>query len=269
MKWTASFPMYDFPEVRDALDTIWRSIAWNLEQEGFNSVPPGLVHGRAVRSLWSDPTLLLSQCCGYDLVNRYAGKLVALATPQYTAPGCRGSDYCSVIVVAEDSSVAELEQLRDSVCVINGLESHSGANALRALIGPLSRKSRFFSRVRISGSHANSIVALTNREVDATCIDCVTYALLERYRPSFLTGTRRLCYTTLAPGIPYVTQNSIKESLVTQLQKALLEAFEQPRVQAACESVFIDGIEVLPAWAYERILEMEQLAAAQDYPELG
>ena len=126
MKWTASFPMYDFPEVRDALDTIWRSIAWNLEQEGFNSVPPGLVHGRAVRSLWSDPTLLLSQCCGYDLVNRYAGKLVALATPQYTAPGCRGSDYCSVIVVAEDSSVAELEQLRDSVCVINGLESPLG-----------------------------------------------------------------------------------------------------------------------------------------------
>ena len=71
------------------------------------------------------------------------------------------------------------------------------------------------------------------------------------------------------PVFPMSTQNSIKESLVTQLQKALLEAFEEPRVQAACESVFIDGIEVLPAWAYERILEMEQLAAAQDYPELG
>ncbi|MDD9983028.1 MAG: hypothetical protein OXU81_17015 [Gammaproteobacteria bacterium] len=31
--------------------------------------------------------LFFSQCCGYDLVNRYAGKLQPLATPHYGAEG--------------------------------------------------------------------------------------------------------------------------------------------------------------------------------------
>ena len=39
--------------------------------------------------------LFFSQCCGYDLVNRYAGKLQPLATPHYGAEGCEGSKYAN------------------------------------------------------------------------------------------------------------------------------------------------------------------------------
>ena len=268
MKATASLPMYDFPEVRAALGVLWKNVARRLEWEGVQGVPAALEHGRALHDLWTDPKLLLSQCCGYDIVNRYAGKLVPLATPRYTAPGCQACYYASVILVADDSQASELEHLRDSVCVVNGFESHSGANALRALVAPLNRNGRFFASVHASGTHADSIAALTNRHVDVTAIDCVTYALLERYRAPVLVGTRRLCYTARAPGIPYVTRAKTEEKVTLQLRRALLDAFEATEVQAACDTIFIDGIEVLPPSTYEQITEFERFASALGYPEL-
>ena len=268
MKLTASLPMYDFPEVRGTLDTLWNAIARRLEEQGVDGVPPDLVHGRALRELWSDPSLLLSQCCGYDVVNRYPEELIPVATPRYTAPGCQGCDYSSVVLVAESSPAAELEDLRGAVCVINGPESHSGANALRALIAPLSREGRFFSRVRISGTHLDSITALTSGRADVTAIDCVTYALLERHRSTVIMGTRALQHTVHAPGIPYVTRADRGEKLVSILRHALLGAFEEARVQAACADMFIGGIETLPPSTYQRIAEIEHHAIAQGYPEL-
>ena len=148
------------------------------------------------------------------------------------------------------------------------LESHSGANALRALVAPLSRNGRFFASVQISGTHLDSIAALTNGQADVAAIDCVTYSLLDRYRPSVLARTRQLCFTPLAPGVPYVTRAGTEEKLAMDLQRALVEAFEDAEVQAACESIFIDGIVVLPPSTYTRIAELERFAVAQGYPEL-
>ena len=265
---TASLPMYDFPEVHGVLDVIWKNIAHGLERAGVKGVPAVLQHGRAAHDLWADPELLLSQCCGADIVNRYAGKLVPLATPRYTAPGCQGCYYSSVILVAEDSPATELEHLRNSVCVVNGFESHSGMNALRALVAPLSLNGRFFSSVRTGGSHADSITVLTKRQAEVAAIDCVSYALLNRYRPSFLAGTRPLCYTARAPGIPYVTRATSAEKLVVQLRRALLESFEEAEVRAACEAIFINGIEILPPSTYQKFAELERSAVAHGYPEL-
>ena len=52
------------------------------------------------------------------------------------------------------------------------------------------------------------------------------------------------------------------------MQSALLEAFEEPEVRAAGAAAFIDGVEILPLSAYDRIIEFQRLAAAQGYPEL-
>ena len=55
---------------------------------------------------------------------------------------------------------------------------------------------------------------------------------------------------------------------IRQLRDALLEAFEEPEVRAAGAAVFIDGVEILPLSAYDRIVEFRRLAADQGYPEL-
>ena len=268
MTLSASFPMYDFEEVRGAHEILWSSVARKLQTAGLEGVPAALDRSRGVHELWTDPGLLLSQCCGADLVGRYAGTLALVATPLYSAPGCDGCLYSSVVLVAEDSRVTELSDLRGAVCVVNYPESHSGVNALRALVAPLSRRGRFFSRVVTSGSHPASVTAVARGEADVAAIDCVTYALLQRYHPSLLEETRRLCYSARAPGIPFVTRTGSDPNRIGQLQNALLDAFEEPEVRAAGAAVFIDGVEILPLSAYDRIIEFQRLAAAQGYPEL-
>lgn len=268
MTLSASFPMYDFEEVRGAHEVLWNSVARKLERAGVEGVPAALDRSRGLHELWTDPGLLLSQCCGADLVGRYAGTLALVATPLYGAPGCDGSLYSSLVLVAEDSRATELSDLRGAVCAVNYPESHSGANALRALVAPLSRRGRFFSRIVTSGSHPASVAAVARGEADVAAIDCVTYALLDRYRPSLLEGTRRLCYSARAPGIPFVTRAGSDSNRIRQLQNALLEAFEEPEVRAAGAAVFIHGVELLPPSAYERIAEFQRLAVAQGYPEL-
>ena len=47
-----------------------------------------------------------------------------------------------------------------------------------------------------------------------------------------------------------------------------MEAFDEPEVRAAGAAMFIEGVEVLPLAAYERIREFRRLAAEQGYPEL-
>ncbi len=268
MTLSASFPMYDLEEVRGAHEVLWNSVARKLQSAGVEGVPAALDRSRGVHELWTDPGLLLSQCCGADLVGRYAGTLALVATPRYSAPGCDGCLYSSVVLVAEDSRATAISDLRNAVCVVNSRESHSGANALRALVAPLSRRGRFFSRIVTSGSHPASIAAVARGEADVAAIDCITYACIERYRPSLLRGTRRLRYTAQAPGIPFVTRAGSNPDRIRHLQNALLEAFEEPEVRAAGAAVFIDGVELLPLSAYDRIVELELLAAAQGYPEL-
>ncbi len=57
----ASMPMYDLPELRMALDSLWRGFATNAHREGLGEVPKELVHGRHLDQLWNDPELWFSQ----------------------------------------------------------------------------------------------------------------------------------------------------------------------------------------------------------------
>ena len=263
-----SLPMYDLPEVRPALDALWDGLAANLRREDVPDVPDKLVHGRPLRDLWSDPDLLLSQCCGYDLVHRYAGKLRPIATPRYSAPGCRDCDYSSLVVVSRGDGARGIADLQDRICVINGPESHSGMNALRALVAPLSRQGRFFSEIKVSGAHANSLAMIAGGAADVAAIDCVTYRLLARYRPEALAGLLPICRTDSAPGIPFVTRTDIPEHLVGRMQKAILETFQDRRLEGPFRALEMVGVELLPPPAYAKITEFELHAAAHGYPRL-
>lgn len=260
--------MYDLEEVRGAHDVLWNGVARRLREAGIEGVPARLDRERGVHELWTDPGLLLSQCCGADLVGRYAGELALVATPRYSAPGCEGGRYSSVIIVGASSRATGIDDLRGAVCAINGPESHSGMNALRALVAPLNRGGRFFSRIIVTGSHPASVAAVAGGEAEVASIDCVTYALLARHRPAALEGTRALCNSDSAPGLPFVTRSGSSAARIEVLQRALVDAFEEAEVRTAAAAVFIDGVEMLAPAAYERIDEFKRLAAARGYPVL-
>ena len=258
-------PMYDMPEVRKALDSLWRGFAINAQREGLRDVPKGLVHGRPLDQLWNDPDLWFSQCCGYDLVNGYAGRLVPIAIPRYGAPECDGSDYASVIVVHEDNKVDCVLEMRGAVCVINGPDSHSGMNALRALIAPVSSRGRFFSRVKVSGTHAGSLDMIRRGEAEVAAIDCVTYALLGRYRPDALSGIRKLGRTYWAPGIPYVTRATLAEDTIDRIRAAVFRTFADPGLATVRQALLLQGVDEIHLSEYKRIKWFQKLSAEHEF----
>jgi len=265
----ASMPMYDMPEVRSTLDSLWKDMARNLRLEGISDVPGKLAHGRRLGNLWGNPALFISQCCGYDLVNRYAGTLVPIATPHYGAPGCKGYDYSSVVIVHEDCNSDDVLKMRGAVCVVNGLESYSGMGALRDLVAPSSLQGRFFSDVKISGSHAASIDMVCNRVADVAAIDCVTYALIDWFRPDAVKGIRILGRTYRAPGIPYVMRACENQDRLARMRSAIVRTFSNPALNDVRRALYLQDIEVPGPMAYQRITKLELKSAKHGYPRLA
>lgn len=264
----ASLPMYDLEEVRAGTDAWWAGLARALRRERVEDVPGRLTRGEPFNASWRHPDLLFSQTCGYPLIHGYADDLRPLATPCYAAPGCEGSAYSSFIVVAETSAAAALEDLRGKICAVNHADSHSGMNALRALIAPLSRNGCFFAAIKITGEHRNSLALVARGEADVAAIDCVTYALLERHHSAALAGTRKLGTTMTAPANPYVTRAGASDDLALRLRAGLERATADPDLAAARGALLITGFETVPRAAYDRIDEFERLAVTQGYPEL-
>jgi ABC-type phosphate/phosphonate transport system substrate-binding protein len=265
----ASMPMYDMPEVRGALDGLWDGFARHLRCEGVAGVPDRLVHDPPLPDLWNDPKLLFGQCCGYHLVNGYGKRLQPIATPHFDAPECEGCDYASVIVVGEDCTATDVLEMRGSVCAVNQPDSHSGMNALRALVAPASRGGRFFSRVETSGAHAASIEMVRNGDADVAAIDCVSFALLQRHRPAALVGVRKLGRTQRAPGLPYVTRSTVDADTVARMRAALLQTFADPSLASAREALLLKDIEAISLSAYRRISEFRDLAIRCGFPRLN
>ena len=245
--------MYDFPEVRHATEALWQGMTRHFRREGVAQIPLQLVHDRHLNSLWSDDRLFFSQSCGYDIVHRYKNRLQVLATPWFAAPGCSDGNYASTIVVPENSPYRNVVDMFGTVVVVNGPESHSGMNALFALVAPYSRDGKFFSEVRISGSHAASLAALKKGAANVAAVDCMTYELLRRYRPTAIDGTRPLGLTYAAPAPPYVTRSIVSTEAVARMKNALLATFADPTVAAARQTLLLAEIDTGSAAAYQRI----------------
>jgi ABC-type phosphate/phosphonate transport system substrate-binding protein len=265
----ASLPMYDLPELHAATDAWWQGLARAFRREGLVDVPDVLDRRPDYQQVLLSPDLLFSQTCGYPLTHALAGKVTLLATPLYAVEGCKAADYCSLVIVAADNPAAGIADLRGTRCAVNGPDSQSGCNALRALVAPLAEGGRFFGKVAVSGSHRASIGLVASGHADVAAIDCVTHALLSRHRPAVLAGTRVLCRTAAAPNLPYVTRAGAADDLLARLRGGLQRAMADPALTTVRDSLMLTGIAVLPLSAYDRITAMTTAAFTAGYPELA
>jgi ABC-type phosphate/phosphonate transport system substrate-binding protein len=239
----ASLPMYDLPETRDATDAYWKTIAQNY---GVNAP---LCRAGEHAAPWRNPNLLFSQTCGYPYTHEFADQLTYIATPHYDADGCDGPLYCSIIFARKRD---ELPQLQNLTAAYNSSDSMSGMLALKLVFNKfgLRRKSAsIFNTMIESGSHASSLAAVQSGKADVCAIDCVTVALLHRYRPSALLGLHEVARSPSVPGLPYVTRSGD----VQKLRDALHIAAATPHAQ----QLLIKAISVLPSNAYDEILRLE------------
>jgi ABC-type phosphate/phosphonate transport system substrate-binding protein len=260
----------ELPETRDAQDTLWSVLARHLRRQGVRDVPGHLTRTRGlpVPAIFSDSRLLIGQCCGYDVVYGFASCVKVVATPRYAAPGCEGASYCSFVLVRHDCKADSLDGLRGSVCAINSFNSHSGTNALRALVAPLAHNGRFFSEVKVSGAHMNSLALLHAGEAQVMAMDCVLYALLNQHRPSALEGIRVICWSEPVPAPPIITSAATEHDVITKFSEVLAAALSDKDAHAAKATMLLDGFEFLPLEAYSRIIDIEGAALRHGYGEL-
>lgn len=265
----ASLAMYDMPEFGAAKRDWWQGLARAMRSEGLTDVPEELDSVADLYAHWTSPDLLFSQTCGYPLTHALAGKVAVVATPGYRCEGCSGTNYSSLILVRGDDPAMCLPDLRGRAAVINAADSQSGFSALRSVVAPFAVQGRFFSKVGVSGAHAASLQWVREQRADVCAVDAVTYALAARYRPVLTEGLRVLAYSPEAPSLPYITVGGSGEERLKRLRTALFQAMERSDLAAAREALLMEGCEVLPERAYDRILEIENQAIALGYAEVA
>ncbi|CAG0957960.1 hypothetical protein PLCT2_00589 [Planctomycetaceae bacterium] len=262
-----NLPWYDLPELERETDALWAGIARHLRKEGIEA-PDRLDRNTEYDAQWREPNLLFSQACGYDVLYDHASHLTVIATPRYAARGCEGACYRSAIVVRESEAAATVAALKGKRAVVNDATSHSGTNALRAHVAPYAQGGRFFSEVKVSGAHTESLAMLARNEADLACIDLVVWDLCERARPNALIGLRKLAETEKAPAPPFVTAKSTSRENLKRLRMALFNAMADASLASAREALLLDGVELLAPSAYQELWLFEDIAKQHGYFEL-
>jgi ABC-type phosphate/phosphonate transport system substrate-binding protein len=265
---TAALPMYDLPELAWASDAWWEGLARALRREGLAEVPARLTRGAPPEKIWLAPDLLLAQTCGYPLVHALAGRVRYLATPAYDCPGCRGSDYHSLLIVRAGEPAGDLAALRGCRLVLNGWDSQSGMNALRTMVAPLAAGRAFFAEVSESGGHRASMELVAGGRADLAAIDCVSFALITEVQPELAAKLRVLGASPSYPGLPYITAGGADEETVARLRRGLFAAVAEPALAEARAALKLVGFALRPESDYQAIAEAEGAARALDYPRL-
>ena len=254
----ASLPMYDADP--QAVDAWWAAISRALRARGLPDVPGALARPQELAAHWRDPRLVLSQTCGYPLVTGLAGDVQVVGAFRYTAPGCVGVEYRSHLV-ARLGDAESVEGFRGRAVAINSYDSHSGWNALRGLVAPLSRRGAFFGEEVITGSHRRSLAAVQSGSADIAAIDCVSLAALRRREPEALRGLQVVGSTALGPGLPLITAKTTRPDELEAIRAALRDACADPTVSEVREALFIDGFESLSVEAWALIEDVRRSVA--------
>jgi ABC-type phosphate/phosphonate transport system substrate-binding protein len=264
-----ALPMYDLPQLQKHNDVFWTAVAQRLIEAGLSNVPARLHRSDSpLLDLWRAPGLLLAQTCGYPLMKVLQENVQLVATPKYLAEGCQGAYHRSAIVVRRDDEAKALMDLRGRRCAVNEMSSNSGMNLLRGKIAPLSNGVSFFSSVLTTGSHLTSLRAVADNIADVAAIDCVTLAHLKRYFPDLVSAVRVIEWTDESPGLPFITAEGTDESTIAAIRTALFSTLLDENLTETRQNLLLDGFEILPLQAYQKIDAIEQQSIAFNYSQL-
>ncbi len=112
-----------------------------------------------------------------------------LAAPVYEAEYCDGTTHCGIFVVRSLASYERLEDLRGRSLVFGGPFSNSGMNLPRRTLAEVAHGDSFFESAVETDSQAGNLERVAHGEVDATCVDNVTYAYVALHRPQRRRGS--------------------------------------------------------------------------------
>ena len=262
-----AMPMYD--QAPEALRSFWTGLRGHMRDAGLGAVPDDLTAPVDFDAHWRSSDTLLSQTCSYPLATSLSGQVRLVGTPRYAAPGCRGSDFASFIVVRRNDPARTVADLRDRRAAINARHSQSGYNAFRAVVAPHASNGRYFANVIETGGHVRSLQVIQEELADVASIDCVTYAMVERSSPRLVENLRILCVSEPCPALPLITAATTGDADIERLRAAFAAACADPALASARGALLLDGLEIRPIADYDRCLQMEAQARRLGYPAIA
>ncbi|WP_026595757.1 phosphate/phosphite/phosphonate ABC transporter substrate-binding protein [Methyloferula stellata] len=260
--------MYDLPQLKPATDAFWHAIAERLKNAGLTAVPASLTRTDDYQGAWRDPDLLFGQACGYPLVKQFKSAVQIVATPIYGSSGCEGFEHCSFFIVNAKAQHRTLRDVRGSVCAVNSFDSNTGMNLLRAAIAPIAESNDFFRSVVITGSHHKSLEAVAEGRADIAAIDCVSFAHFERFEPELTERVSKIGESVRTAAPPYITARKTDAGILRVLREVLNDVATAPGLELVRSALNIEGFAFETDADYERLLLIEEDAAALGYPEL-
>ncbi len=264
----ASFPWYDLAEMHPATDALWRALAIAFEARGIADVPRELDRTRP-HGTDSEGACLFTQTCGYPLFTTARDHFNVLGAPWYGVAGCERERHRSFIVVHAGSRARTLGDLRGTRFAINESDSNSGMNLPRRRFAPLAENGRFFGGVVVSGAHAESARLIAEGRADCAAIDCVTFALLARYRPALARELRAIGETDATPTPPLVTARATDAATVDAMRAAILETMRDPALADVRFALSLAGVTFCDVAAYDVVMRYEREARELGYPILA
>lgn len=262
--------MYNIAEMHPAFAAFWTELRQRATALGATGLPEALRFDRPAVPERIGPEVAFTQVCGFPLQTRLKGQATILLTPVYAVPGCYGPMHTAFWIVREGSPYRRLEDLRGARLAVNSLLSNSGMNLPRASLAPIagSGPGPFFGSRALTGSHTASIEQVADGRVDVAAIDCVTDAVFRRHRPDLMRDVRILAETVQSPSLPFVTAVATPDVTTQALRQALSGMAGDTAGRAVLAGLMIAGFERMSEADYRVILEHQDDAARQGYPEL-
>jgi ABC-type phosphate/phosphonate transport system substrate-binding protein len=262
MDWLASLPMYDFAELSAATEMFWAAIASGLRRRGWVDVPSALIHGDDVHQMWHDPAMLMSQACGWPLVDDLDGVVTTIGAFQYSIPSAAGPTYRSRIVMRSGMRTPTKGELASLRAAVNSAASLSGFHSLVHTFPELA--GRWPSDVTHTGSHAASLALLQRGEADIAAIDEVSWHLLARHRPSLVADLAVVGHGPRIPCPPIIAAGSLTNSQIADVRASIVDAIRSPAGVDACPSLLIEEFWPLDRGDYQPVRTLQSWLAPLD-----
>lgn len=225
MTGAVSLPMYDWPEIREATDSLWAAVRRHLSERGIGA-PDALDRNSDPEQVWNEPALLLSQTCGYPYANMLADKVTLVGTPAHAVTGAAPGKYFSVFVSRKNQSPENLGELNQKRFAYNMTHSQSGFAAPVRMLAASGHAS--LPSPLETGAHRASIRAVAEAQADWAAIDAVTWELAKRHDPA-ANELAVFARTPETPALPLITgtRNAERVDTIADAVDAAIRGLEK------------------------------------------
>lgn len=247
--------MYGFPPVRPHLDHLWSLVVGAVP-----SLPPSLEWDVDLHAQWRDPALAISQTCGWPVVTELSdlvtsGAVRVLGTFVPAIADIEGHTYRSVLV-ARSPEPGSLVGVRAAV---NSTASLSGwVSLVHAVHGA---GASWEGEVLLTGSHADSMVAVRDGRADVASIDALTFALQCRWFPDVVAGLHVVGHGPRVPCLPIIAGPATAAVSTASLRDALRGAVVDASSAAARDALLIRDFVPLDAADYAMLTGLRPATA--------